>query len=702
MSAPVLFVHPYNHTQPDVIPAGSISAINLLPGPVAGRFAQELGRRDIMAARVILIDVQWFLPLAVLEGMLDAIRGINPDVRIVAGGITAAFFQKDFIDRFPVDYLVTGDVEQALPGLVERLVRGETPPSMPGVWDGGREPRPPARLTQEQFDALDWLTIDWFPSLRRRVEAVHGTNGGRPGASAGLYFPALPMTRGCFRNCAGCYGDYYGRVFGKGVLTRSPDALTRDLARIAADSSLSFVNLFFSDGKYLDEYAPVLEDAAFDLDANVFFCGAVDRGRIDAVRSGFKGEVVFSVIRPDDLRRVRDDPPAGRVRESFSRMLRHFDALKNTRARIFFINAEPHEDAGAAGRHEGSVDLVNARDWLIKRPTVKALEESGSAGRLLEELIAAARACACAHFLRSLVLPMREGALKGPLELPTLLTRLDEGISDPFEEKIVNVLIGQVLGHGIYGFDDLRLRWTGRSVREGFGAGWMAAGEDMQGQCAWGAGLNGFSWKGELEIGGKQAHPMALAPLPTLVIHGRPPMDVGAWTRNLVPALEVGAGPRRAIQLGGEAGRDTMRLWLLDREMRREWVLDYSALTSIDEGDKPPDATGESFFENIAAAPWPDPSWPEALLAWIGEGGTQKIGGWRVQGSIVRENRLELRLRAGDGYTMLLAVFPREGSGKYICTQRFSIAYMSKDRERFESSLYAPLVEILMAAEGSL
>ncbi|MFH1434555.1 MAG: hypothetical protein ABIJ56_02445 [Pseudomonadota bacterium] len=284
--------------------------------------------------------------------------------------------------------------------------------------------------------------------------------------------------------------------------------------------------------------------------------------------------------------------------------------------------------------------------------------------------------------------------------MPTLLTRLDEGIADPFEEKIVNVLIDQVLGHGIYGFDDLRLRWTGRRVREGFGSGWMAAGEDMQGRCAWGAGLNGFSWRGELEIGGKQAHPMALAPLPTLVIHGRPPMDAGAWTRNLVPALEVGAGPVRTVQLGGEAGRDNLRLWLLDRRERREWVLEYAVSTQVDEGDKPPDATGESFFETIEAAPWPDPAWPEALLAWIGEGGTQGIGDWRVQDGIVRENRLELRLRAGDGTTMLVAVFPRKAGGKYICTKRFSIAYMSKDRERFEKCLYAPLVEILTAAES--
>ena len=136
--SPVLYVHPHNHARPDAIPVGSVAAVNLLPAVVTGKFAEEVERRDIECARVILLDLHWFLPLSVLDGTLRSMRAVNPSARIVVGGLTASFYRDDFLRRFDVDYVLSGDIEPSFPTLIGHLLAGEEAPPLPNVWARGR------------------------------------------------------------------------------------------------------------------------------------------------------------------------------------------------------------------------------------------------------------------------------------------------------------------------------------------------------------------------------------------------------------------------------------------------------------------------------------------------------------------------------------------------------------------------------------
>lgn len=133
----VLYVHPFNHARPDAIPVGSVAAINRLTHPTVGRYCEELEADEVRAAKVLLLDVHWFFPLAVLSDLTSALRRVNPSAPIVIGGITASFYGGALFERAPVDYIVAGDAEPCLPSLVDHLVAGEAPPPLPNVWRRG-------------------------------------------------------------------------------------------------------------------------------------------------------------------------------------------------------------------------------------------------------------------------------------------------------------------------------------------------------------------------------------------------------------------------------------------------------------------------------------------------------------------------------------------------------------------------------------
>jgi len=90
-SGGVLYIHPHNHVSLDSIAAGTVAAINSLPGRALGRYAEEVSPEEVAVAKVVLMDVHYIFPLGILEGLLAALRRINPRARVVLGGITAAF-----------------------------------------------------------------------------------------------------------------------------------------------------------------------------------------------------------------------------------------------------------------------------------------------------------------------------------------------------------------------------------------------------------------------------------------------------------------------------------------------------------------------------------------------------------------------------------------------------------------------------------
>lgn len=683
-AADVLFIHPYNHAKPDPIPVGTVAAVNLLPRPVLGRYAEEVSPDEIAAARVVLLDLHWFLPIAVLEGILRAIRSINRRAVIVVGGLTASFYKRAFLERYDVDYLIAGDAEEALPPLVASLRAGEVPPPIDNVWTRTHAP-PGSRTTgRADFDALDWLTLDWFPTYRERIERVHAEYARAGGSTlADSCHPILPLTRGCRRSCHFCYGAYQREVFGPRVRMRSPAAVRQDLERIAADPALHFVSLFFADAVYFEAYARALTGCALELDAFLFFCGAVTPEALEGVRSVFRGNVIFTIIQPPDLAPLRSDPPAADQSAKFEGMMAHFGAMERARAVVFQVESPLLPSVTDAARAGVPVSSLLAQDWSIIRPDANALRGDQGHAQQLAEVEAAARKLAAAQVLRLLVPAIGRIAVPSPLELGDLVHLLETGNADEMERHILQLLVRQILERRVYGFDDLVLGWTAQPATSSFDTGWLPAGRALDGRCAWYAGLNGFGWEGEVEV--DDAGPLALAPAPTVLVEGQAPVAIASWARARLPALRVEPGPRRRLRIGGDSRGGGLELWCEDRGNRTARRL------APDLPEAPP-LRGEE----LPTDPWPSPTWPDA----VARAATERFAGrWQLVSHAIGPARLDLRF-GSSGESVVVTVFVRKPD--FLGAGRFSYAYRKADEERFLSHVAPELLALLEAVDAAL
>jgi hypothetical protein len=567
----VLYIHPWGHESPEVLPAGVIAAINLLPDKALGRYGEEVTRAEIRDARVILIDVHWFFPLGILGDLVREIRRINHEVDVVVGGITAAFYAPLILSRYPIDFVMTGDVEVSFARLIEHLLAGERPPPLPNVWQRGAPPPVRERVAPSVFNTLDWLTIDWFPRHWERVRRYHEAYRARAledlafdrFAYQNTWHPILPLVRGCIRSCDHCYASYHDVVFGSGLRVRSPEALARDLGRLEERGGLSFINLYFADGRFLDIYAPTLGEKTSRLDALLWFCGNADASSLDQVRSGFKGHVSVNLVRPEDLAPHRSDPGPRARQDQFSSMLKRLGAMSETSTVAFYLGAAPDVSARADLEEGASVRYRSGQDWRVRIPSVLELGPSYTLDDQFLDIGRQSRRAVGAHLLRTLVPPLGR-ALGRCFDIDVSDEEWRARGFDEVERRLIALHIRQLVDHGHYGFDEVELAWFVAPLPGPRGARWKRPGgvRATRGECQWRAGLNGVAWEGRLEV--EEGVALEIALVPTVWVEGEAPLKLGSWARAQVPAMTIPAGRRRMIRAGGERGRGRLVLWFVD------------------------------------------------------------------------------------------------------------------------------------------
>lgn len=378
--------------------------------------------------------------------------------------------------------------------------------------------------------------------------------------------PILPLTRGCRRTCSFCYGAYQDRVFGRRVRVRSAEALARDLARIEADPELFFVTLFFADAVYMRSFAEGLAGRRFDLDAFLFFCGDAATETVETLRGVFGGRVVFTIIQPSDLAPLPNERPAAARQADFDGLIARVRGMERTAAAVFHV-AEPPSPAVAAAQAEKNSNIVSleAQDWAIVRPDRNALEADGGLEGQLDVVTDAARGFAASNVLRILVPALGTVANPRPLDLGSLVHLRDDPRTDPFERRMLTLLVRQILERRRYGVDALELSFAAGAAGPGEVA-WVQPRHHLGGDCRWSGGLRGFGWEGEVTLPA-HADAFALAPLPRVTLLGTT-LDPATWPRCRLPGVTVQPGPTRAVRCGGEASEDALSLWLEDRGPR--------------------------------------------------------------------------------------------------------------------------------------
>ena len=649
-----------------------------------GLFASEVSRFDIERARVILIGLHWFFPLGVLDGMLAAIRAINPAAAVVVGGLTASFFKRELLGRFDADYLVTGDVEHGFPALVAHLLAGEEPPPLPNVTSRRGAGPSGRRLRRVEFDALDWIGIDWFRSYRRWVEDRHA--GYHPGELMDGVHPVLPLTRGCVRECDFCFGAYQRDVFGPRVLARSPARLAADLRRIAADGALRFVTLMFADACYVAQYAPALRDLQLPLDAFLMYCGTVEQPALEAVRSGFAGRAFVLNIPPGELAPLRRDPPEAEQRAAFEAMMAHWARLPGTSAHVFHVKRGPLPSAQQAAAAGAPLTVVSGEDWSIRRPDRNALVRGATPDPMAEqlsELVEIGREVAALHLLRLLV-PAAGRAINPELDTATLLSEDYSRDFDAVEGALHRALLQRIRRDRVVGFHGVTLSWSVAPAVAGWGPLWASPGAQGDGECAWDTGLGGLCWRGQLRVGG--ALPLWVSPLPRVLDAGGAPVPIASWARARVAALRVMPGPPRVVALGGEERAQRLVLWSRDgdREQRVELPLPRAPAPRLAQGR------------------WPSPQWPRAALGAFALPSVPSLLGAVAEQVAFDDQQVEITLPRVAPAPVTIVLCPRRDDHRMRAAGGFSYEILGAPSENERARLRIAVEALLRRAQRGL
>ena len=230
----VLYIHPAVDRQDFHLPMGVISLMNSLDCRKRGVMLWELTPSLIRRARIAVLDLNWYFPLALVERAAAVLKQYHPRIVVVVGGATATIFARQIVERFAVDYVVRGDAERPFRLLIQTLLDGGATHHSPNlVFPGGAaEWSYSVSPDDTDYQLLDPVTVDWFPTFHQRMQRVHRDHPGEFREDLGVY-PFVPVLRGCRHACEGCYANpqnHWG-LFRRGFVARPADAVIDSLER---------------------------------------------------------------------------------------------------------------------------------------------------------------------------------------------------------------------------------------------------------------------------------------------------------------------------------------------------------------------------------------------------------------------------------------------------------------------------------------
>ena len=238
----ILFVHPYNRMLlSEIFPMSLPAIINRLPRPVLGRFYNEWSIDEVKKARIIIMDIHWYLMMKSAIQLSRMIRGINPDAVLMAGGLSATLFSKQLLRDSSFDFIIRGDAELPLSLLVKAILVDKDPSRVPNVVSHDFESEQIYTVTTEDLDEGIYRDISFFPSMELRLTRIHAKYMGYTHPT----YPYLVSFRGCPLTCESCYGSLVQqkKVFKRGHVVRSPEKVREDLVCWSDDSRWNYVNL---------------------------------------------------------------------------------------------------------------------------------------------------------------------------------------------------------------------------------------------------------------------------------------------------------------------------------------------------------------------------------------------------------------------------------------------------------------------------
>jgi len=224
-----------------------------------GHFVSLLIERDegrwfadrVRSARpgLVIVPCNVYAQKTVLD-LVARVRGWLPGTPVLVGG-THPTFCPDFLKEDPIDLMLVGEADVAVPELADRLAAGLGPEGIAGIWVKDGEGRITSTGPAPRVEQLDSLPLpDRGLYYRYPYQAR---------------FPWKKFTtgRGCANDCAFCYNHFVREVYGGRhfVRRKSPGRVLDEVAEVARRARLEWVHfaddLFVTDLDWLEELATV-------------------------------------------------------------------------------------------------------------------------------------------------------------------------------------------------------------------------------------------------------------------------------------------------------------------------------------------------------------------------------------------------------------------------------------------------------------
>jgi len=209
---------------------------------VRGHFLEEISRAAIRKSKLLILSVHWYVNLKGAIQVAAWAKRINPDIVILAGGMSASVFYPFLLRDSKIDFIIRGDGDVPLLLLVEALLEGKDVTAVPNVAGRDFVSRAWQPADQNTLDTGDYRTLDWFPTLKNRIRRMHARYNGKilP------IHPLLATYRGCPMPCDTCCGgaDIHKAIFRRAPLLRGADPVAADLEAYGDDPGCNFVSIY--------------------------------------------------------------------------------------------------------------------------------------------------------------------------------------------------------------------------------------------------------------------------------------------------------------------------------------------------------------------------------------------------------------------------------------------------------------------------
>jgi len=187
------------------------------------------------------IDLHWLPHANGALGIAQLVKQVHPEAKVLLGGLSASYFQRELIDNPAVDFVLRGDsTEEPCRQLLQALREGTPLEEVQNLtWkrsDGEVVVNP---LTFVPAD-LDWIDVPAYDFMLHAVFKYRSLADFVPYAEW-LQYPSTMVlnARGCPYNCSICGGSRtgYQLVANRArAAYRSPEKLVADMRRIATFS----------------------------------------------------------------------------------------------------------------------------------------------------------------------------------------------------------------------------------------------------------------------------------------------------------------------------------------------------------------------------------------------------------------------------------------------------------------------------------